>query len=462
MRRGCYDSHLPRMHKLAHLILLAATAPLFAQKAPAPAPVPVANSSLHGTVRDELTHKPLAGVRIQLVWIVPHSKIPRGTTTTSLPNGTYSFAKLASHPYFLTAEQPRYLRQSFFVSPLGEGQLSVLPGEDSTADIALTSEAAIDGTVIDPTGAPVAGVSVAAIRERLAHGVLTYDYSDDGSNQTSAPAVTDRAGHYRIGGLPEGTYAVLALHDNLHGTAPAAVAAAENGSLPVYLGGGFSLAHAARVTLNPDATYHANFKLTPRKRHMIRGTLHFTRPPEPGFEQPLGSMDEPFDGPRNFQPWKLIYDRKKATYELGPLVPGDYDLTMATGAYFEKDLYARKTITVGDEDLEHVDLTLSPRFSVNAKIVTSRIMPRGEKAALLLLHRDGDPLIEAGIPIDRTGALAFPNLEPGHYTLHLFSQEPFAIQSARFAGQDVLAHGLTLKGPSDAFLEVTLNPAPPR
>ena len=458
------------MQKFACLFILVVLAPLLcgqtlrAQKAaPVPAPAPVATSSLHGIVYDELTHKPLAGARIQLVWIVPHAKIPRGTATTSLPNGTYSFTHLPQHPYFLVAEQPHYLRHTFFASALGEGQIDLIPDTDRAIDLALTAEAAIDGTVTDAAGSPVPGVTIAAIRERIAHGILTYDYTDDGSHPTSAPTVTDREGHYRIGSLPEGTYAVLALHDRLQTTTtPAALVAVDNGSLPVYLGGGFSLAHAARLTLNPGATYHTNFKLIPHQRHMIRGTLRFTQQPNPNFEQPLASLDEPFDGPRNFQPWEITYDKKKSTYQLGPLVPGDYDLTMATGLFFEKDQYARKTITVADEDLEHVDLTLSPRFSLNVRIITNRILPRGEKAPLLNLHRDGDPFIESGVPIDRSGALAFLNLEPGHYTLRLLAQENLTIESARFAGQDVLVHGLTLKGPSEAFLEVTLNPAPLR
>lgn len=451
------------MRMLTRLLLPALLAPCLCAQTPASAPpVPPANSGLHGVVRDDLTGRPLAGARVQIVWIVPHAKMPRGSAVTTLANGTYRFTRLEQHPYFLVVEQPHYLRRTFFMNGLGEGQLELVPGQDLTRDLALAPEAAIEGTVVDAAGAPVAGVSVAAIRERTTHGVLTYDYTDDGSNQTGVPSVSDQRGHYRIGSLPAGTYAALALSDRLRTPTSAVTAATNNGSLPVYLGGGFSLQHAARLSLTPGATYHANFKLMPHQRHMIRGTLHFTRQPDATFEQPLASMDEPFDGPRNFQPWDLSYDRKKATFEIGPLVPGEYDLTMATGVSGEKDLSARKTITVGDADVEHVDLTLSPRFTLNVKIVTNRILPRGEKAALLCLHRDGEPFIESGYPIDRSGALAFPNLEPGHYTLHLLSQQDsLSIASARFAGQDVMTRGITLKGPSDSLLEVTLSAAPP-
>ncbi len=76
---------------------------------------------------------------------------------------------------------------------------------------------------------------------------------------------------------------------------------------------------------------------------------------------------------------------------------------------------------------------------------------------LFKLEPDGTAeLTEDGQPLAKDSEVAFSRLQPGHYKLYLFTDDPVYVQSAKLGDQDVLHDGLSLHGPSNDALDITL------
>jgi hypothetical protein len=65
-------------------------------------------------------------------------------------------------------------------------------------------------------------------------------------------------------------------------------------------------------------------------------------------------------------------------------------------------------------------------------------------------------LTEDGQPLAKDGEVVFNRLQPGHYRLYLFTEDPVYIKSATFGDQNALNGGLSLRSPSDEVLDITL------
>jgi hypothetical protein len=164
-----------------------------------------ATAIVSGVVVDGVTSRPIAGA---IVYLGHGTRGPAGTPGRQLTDrrGRFVFVDVpASSDLRLSASRPGYLDSGF--SPLqipgaSPGTLSVGAGEwRRDLRLALWRAAALEGTVRDEGGDPIAAVEVRAVaivrvagREHLAASLFT---------------TTDDRGRYRIGGLPPGRYLVV-------------------------------------------------------------------------------------------------------------------------------------------------------------------------------------------------------------------------------------------------------------
>jgi hypothetical protein len=136
---------------------------------------------------------------------------------------------------------------------------------------------------------------------------------------------------------------------------------------------------------------------------------------------------------------------------------GSYNLEIQTGIY-DTDLVANKSFMVADADVNDLELSFEKRFSLKAKVQ----FPEGFHSStpysvLFNLEPDGTTkMTEAGQTMSKEGVVTFSRLQPGHYKLYLFTDDPVYIQSARLDDQNVLTNGLSIHGPSASVLIITL------
>jgi uncharacterized protein (DUF2141 family) len=167
----------------------------------------VGTGSVSGIViTDDAEGRPLRRARVFLN--NPDAEIAR--TTISDDAGRFAFAELPSGRYTVGAAKDGYVTTNFGAGrPGGPGSPVVLTEGGPRGDITLRllRGAVITGTLLDPDGQPIPGVSMRALR---------YGYSVNGERRltavttTMAGHITDDRGVYRIYGLPPGDYTIAA------------------------------------------------------------------------------------------------------------------------------------------------------------------------------------------------------------------------------------------------------------
>jgi uncharacterized protein (DUF2141 family) len=192
--------------------LLGSTGTAVAQQPPQPArensrKPSVGNNSISGiVVSDDGDARPLRRVRVFLN--NPEEEI--GRTTISDDAGRFTFTGLPAGRYTLGGAKEGYVTTNYGASrPDGPGSPVIIADGVARSDISLPllRGAVISGTLLDPDGQPIPGVSMRALR---------YGYTVNGERRltavttTMAGHITDDRGLYRIYGLPPGEYAIAA------------------------------------------------------------------------------------------------------------------------------------------------------------------------------------------------------------------------------------------------------------
>ncbi|MEI2325688.1 carboxypeptidase regulatory-like domain-containing protein [Priestia megaterium] len=148
-------------------------------------PLEVNPGAVVGTITSAQTGIPLAGATVQL--FLSQSLIPVANTVAD-ENGVYHFNGLEPGDYIVTANSTSFAR--------GVLGATVLPNAQTTANISLQpNPVSVSGTITDQNGNPLSNATIRVLDENetvLGTGVSGLD------------------GAYTVGGLPPGTYGIIA------------------------------------------------------------------------------------------------------------------------------------------------------------------------------------------------------------------------------------------------------------
>jgi hypothetical protein len=295
--------------------------------------------------------------------------------------GRYELRDLAAGSYSLRAEPNQY--QGQFFSPIfppsssvvAFPRVAVFDGQISEAeDLALPRAGAIVGRIVDENGDPMSNVDVGALGASDPRGSSGY----------YASQASDELGRYRLFHLPPGDYVIVVRPSG--GIGPI-VQGQSLGFIETYHPGTQSRDEAARVRVRAgEETAAGDLQLTPARMVSVTGLVldsHGAPAPSPTM---IWLRGESSGNGRSVD--------AQGRFTFLPQQPGRYRLTaQLRDEAGETTLeYASTAVTLVDENLEDVTLSMKPTVNLAGRVVLEPSpAPALAADALSIVPRSKDP-----------------------------------------------------------------------
>jgi hypothetical protein len=390
-------------------------------------------STIEGVVLEAATNRPLRGVRVSLL-DSPEPEFIFGALPTvgsgavtddqgrfriEAPAGRFRVVPSLDGYVFSRPERLRAPREPGVWISVGTGQ------RVEGVELHLVREAVIRGVVLDASGQAVPGGSAFLSR---------YRYDRYGSRRLSGiPGVyypgsaysfvrfNDR-GEFRLYGLPPGDYYL-----RLSG-----------GRSNVFYPGTTDESKAVEIHLNPGQekdvgtiTLPPAERRTPVRFRLMNG------------EEPIsGGMVSIQYGDASM----LILGRPGQEDVTVSLVPGFYDMVVATGMLGRQSLFARLSLQVGDSEIEQ-QVSLRSGFRLTTSLAMEEVGGQRPVTGVRCQLYQESPYALVNCYQDQL-------VVPGLYRLELTPPEDAYIVSATVSDRDVLRDGLELQ--TDTELQIVL------
>jgi len=211
-------------------------------------------ASIRGTVTAADTGAPVRGAEVRVASTGSYRRL--GTTDG---DGRFDLSNLPGGEYRLTVSRSGFTSLQYGQRrPLEAAELiSLPPGGEFAANLALTRGGAISGHIYDRFGDPIAGTRVQVLRSRMSQGqrriqsLGSFDRTDD-------------TGAFRIYGLPPGDYFV---------TASPEVTDPTNREPPAFYPGTSTIAEAIPISLASGGEAVADFQMPAVRNARISGIV---------------------------------------------------------------------------------------------------------------------------------------------------------------------------------------------
>jgi len=358
--------------------------------------------------------------------------ILRGSASSSLSyhiatdeQGTFSFAAVAGGTYEFVVQRAGFVQAA---KPL------VLAGGDSVDDavVRLIPHGVVAGRVIDRDGDPVTRVTVEAIQAHYQGGARRY--------VVAGSAITNDLGEYRIFGLTPGTYFLGGMYHSETGDAagyyPGSLQASQ--AVAIHVPAGNEL-HGLDLTLSDLHTVKLRGVIQAPPGLPLRGVTITAAPCDSG---PLGRVSTSVRSP-------------DGGFELIGVGPGCHILA-ADSFYAGKRYSARITVTVGEANIESLQVSLLPPIHVVGRIHTeSGGLPKTGPIFVNLESRSSE-VTATGSPAE-DGTLNIDNVVPETYEISAALPEGYYLKSVRFGSIDVLQSGLDLSRGDASRLDMEIS-----
>jgi hypothetical protein len=409
-------------------------------------------SALAGKVLDANTSQP---VRMARVVLRPEasSTPPVGTDTDD--SGNFKIDNLEAGRYRLIATRSGYLRQEYGAK-LAERAGTVLelhPGQHLTDFVLrLTPQASVTGRVTDPSGEPVAGANVQAMRFKYSNGRPQLSLTKG--------SLSNDLGEYRIFGLSPGRYFISAVGPSrIDSAAPASSGSEEEGLAPTFYPSATDPAAGAPIEISGGQNAQGiDFRLIRTPVVHVRGMLVNTAGARPG-----RTMIRLL--PRNSGMFGIVAG--KFTSQIG--AKGEFELTQVpTGSYvlsaesYEGDsrFSARQLVDVGRSGIDGIRLTITPGVTLTGSIIVEGQKPPDFARVRIRLLPLNNAMFEGlDTQVAANGAFALPHVAPENYRLAVLNiPAGLYLKSIRIVDREAINAGITVTdGGLGAPVEIVLS-----
>ncbi len=384
--------------------------------------LPVHAASVSGTVANSAS-----GAPVKKALVTFRMAGAAALTARTDANGRFSLPDVSPGYYAVSLEA-----QGF--SPLNPVTTLRVPDEGvSGMALLLLPFSVISGKVVDEEGEPAVSATLLALR---------YDYT-----RPSRPLVetnsasTDDRGEYRLFDLKPGRYYVLLARQNPSGPQQPPNLAANEGYPFRFYRDAFEPAQASPVLLAPGAEAgHIDFELRKTRLFHITGTAL-------GEGQPVRAVVVAKSCTANLPAYSASV-RQDGSFDVAAVQPGTYCLSIQESRG-QRALYAFRTVTVSDRDVEGVALTAYQGVDLPARVLLDGepiVPPANIRVNLLPLD-----LPEPGVSkfIQKDGTAVFQDLVPGAYAVGVDALPAGVyVREMRYGEADVSGGRMNVQAPA--------------
>jgi uncharacterized protein (DUF2141 family) len=429
------------------------------------APSPTGTGVIMGTiVSDDSSTRPVRRAAVTLAG----SAFPAPHVAITDDDGRFTFDRLPSGSFTITADKPAYVRLYYGGKRPGRGPgvpIALADGQQVSLAMKMLHGAAITGTVLDASGRPAVEATIMVIARPAIAAARVMSPPPAGN------ATTDDRGVFRVFGLAPGDYLVFALPRRSGGDADIHAVTAEDvkwaqgrstGALPataplppsepavgfarVYFPGTTRISDAAAITLGPGEERTASFALQFVPTARIDGLV--TDPTgAPARNAQVGLVPK-FTGqagdPR-LDVFTLAATAGRVSVADGKFAllgvpPGSYTIVVRGGpageggggrgappflgrgnAIGQSPWWGETDITVDGHDQSGVSIVMQPSLTVTGKLVfdgtTAPPIPVTRARVTLSSADPARPSAESVAAVNPDGSFVISNLAPGRYNL---------------------------------------------
>ena len=429
------------------------------------AELPQEKCTIGGTVVDAVSEQPLKGAEVRLRSTpgvsTPASQSasqPKSANTDA--SGQFVFEGVAAGRYLLLASHDGYVASNRD-NPSSRGQwLLVAPGQHvKDVVLRLLPNGFIAGHITNEAGKPLRAVFVQAMKFSYPRGRREL--------RQVAQAITDESGEYRIPGLVPGKYYIRARPPHSLTAKPGSGKA----YVPLYYPAANDLARSVALALRAgEELAGIDLNLVPVHTVHIRGQVINARTSLPSKEASVTLLSD--QGETVFSigsASRNLSGGAQATFEFQDVPPGSYVLVaqQPSSPQERKTMWGRTAIEVGDTNIEHAEVVVSPGVDVSGRIrvdgkatVDSSkdisnmvgILDLQEASSLASLTPDID-----NASVNADGTFIFREIPEGSYRID-FHPIPAGFYLKSSGAADVLETGITVgRGSSPPALELVMS-----
>ena len=384
-------------------------------------------------------------------------------TTITDQDGNFTFDDLKAGGYSIAIEKTGYagMGGGRMRTPQGARRISLGPGQEiKDFLVRLVPSCAISGRVLDQDGEPLPNTEVRAMKYR-------YVASRRRRLVPIDAAQTNDLGEYRIFGLAPGDYYVAVVPPAREDAEPEPGTKARTKYPTTYYPGTLDEGDAQVLPLRPSEETRANFELNPLRTVKVSGRASGLAGDRNGVRAVV--MLESTGGDRGDN----TFIRANAdTFEFPSVLPGKYTVIvrgMSAEAQFMRMPMGRRSITVGNEDLDNVQVTVEPmrQQTIQGKIsVDGAIAQNVEHLGVSLRpaswrsEEDESSMITGGFSrnTNKDGTFTIDVVGQGSVIAQVFGTgsgvEDYYTKSVHYAGRDVTTSGFNLSTKGQLEIEI--------
>ena len=406
--------------------------------------VPQEKCTIGGTVVDAVSGQPLKGAEVRLRGL-PNPSAPlaqsvtQAKSATTDANGRFVFEGVAAGRYLFLASHDGYVENNRDNQGLRGQSLTVTSGQHvSDLVLRMLPGGFVAGHITNEAGKPLRGVSVEAMKFSYPRGRREL--------HDVAHVTTTEAGEYRIGGLVPGKYFIRAKPPGSLTTKPGSAKT----YVPLYYPAANDQTHSAALVLRAgEELAGIDLNMAPVHTLRIRGRVLNARTSLPSPEAEVTLLSD--QGETVFSPGKNFSGGGQANFEFAGVPPGSYVLVaqQPSTPRQQKTMWGRTSIEVGDANLEHVEVVVSPGVDVTGRIrVEAKTVVDMSNLAGTLELQEGASLASLTPDIDNAsikpdGTFIFRDVPEGSYRIRFFPL-PAGYYFKSSGPADVLESGLTV------------------